>query len=134
MTLRDDLVRDEGIRLRPYRCTAGKLTIGVGRNLDDNGITHAEAIALLDNDIRRVRAECRRELDWFTGLDPARQDVVLNMVFNLGITRFMLFHQTIAYIKRGNYSAAADQMLKSLWSRQVGARAQRLARKMRDGT
>lgn len=134
MSLRDDLVRDEGIRLKPYRCTAGKLTIGVGRNLDDNGISHAEAIALLDNDIARVKAECGKAFAWFGALDDARQDVVLNMVFNLGVTRFSQFHQTIQHISRGEYSAAADQMLKSLWAKQVGSRAVRLARKMREGT
>lgn len=134
MSLRDDLVRDEGIRLKPYRCTAGKLTIGVGRNLDDNGISHAEAIALLDNDIARVKAECGKAFAWFGALDDSRQDVILNMVFNLGVTRFSQFHQTIQHISRGEYSAAADQMLKSLWAKQVGSRAVRLARKMREGT
>jgi lysozyme len=133
LSLRDDLVRDEGIRLKPYRCTAGKLTIGVGRNLDDNGISRPEALALLDNDIARVKAECERTFAWFGSLDSVRQEVVLNMVFNLGITRFSQFHQTIQHIQKGDYSAAADQMLKSLWAKQVSARATRLATKMRWG-
>ncbi len=134
MSLRDDLLRDEGLRLKPYRCTAGKLTIGVGRNLDDNGITRDEALYLLDGDIERTRAELKRTFAWFDGLDDVRQEVIINMAFNLGISRFSGFHQTIHYIAKGDYAAASEQMLKSLWARQVGQRAVRLARQMREGT
>lgn len=130
MSLRDDLIRDEGLRLKPYRCTAGKLTIGVGRNLDDVGITRDEALYLLDGDIARVKAEVRKAFPWFDGLDDDRQDVVLNMVFNLGLYRFSQFHQTIKAIESGDYKKAAEQMRKSLWARQVGARAERLAARM----
>ncbi len=133
MSLRDDLVRDEGLRLKPYSCTAGKLTIGVGRNLDDVGITRDEALALLDNDIARVKAETQKAFPWFGGLDDVRRDVVANMVFNLGLSRFSQFHQTIAAIARGDYATAADQMLKSQWAKQVGQRAVRLAQRMRTG-
>lgn len=133
MTLRDDLLRDEGLRLKPYRCTAGKLTIGVGRNLDDVGITRDEALHLLDNDIARVRAEVNRTFPWFGAIDGTRQDVVLNMVFNLGISRFSQFFQTIKAIESGDYARAAEQMRKSLWAKQVGARAERLAVKMEHG-
>jgi lysozyme len=127
------LVRDEGLRLKPYRCTAGKLTIGVGRNLDDMGITEDEARLLLRNDIARVEAECRREFPWFGALDEVREAVVLNMVFNLGITKFKGFVNTIADISAGNYESAASRMLQSLWARQVGNRALRLAEMMRTG-
>lgn len=133
MALRDDLIRDEGLRLKPYRCTAGKLSIGCGRNLDDVGITQDEALYLLDNDIARVRADVKRSFTWFDGLNEARQNVVLNMVFNLGLTAFSQFYQTIAYIKAGDYAKASEQMLKSLWAKQVKGRAERLARQMRDG-
>lgn len=131
--IRDELMRDEGLRLKPYRCTAGKLTIGVGRNLDDVGISRDEAYLLLENDIARAHADANRAFPWYGALDEVRQGVVLNMVFNLGLTRFSQFHQTIQFIQRGEYAAAADQMLKSLWARQVGARATRLARQMREG-
>ena len=131
--IRDDLVRDEGLRLKPYRCTAGKLTIGIGRNLDDVGISRDEALYLLENDIARAHADASRTFPWYGALDEVRQGVVLNMVFNLGLTRFSQFHQTIQHIQRGEYAAAADQMLKSLWAKQVGARATRLARQMREG-
>ena len=130
MSLRDDLIRDEGIRLKTYRCTAGKLTIGVGRNLDDVGITRDEALHLLDNDIARVRGEVRKTFPWFDGLTETRQGVVINMVFNLGLRRFSQFFQTIKAISEGDYRKAAAQMRASLWARQVGARAERLAVQM----
>jgi lysozyme len=130
MTLRDDLIRDEGFRLKPYRCTAGKLTIGVGRNLEDLGISRDEALYLLDNDIVRVRAEVIQAFPWFVGLTQDRQEVILSMVFNLGLYRFSRFHQTIKAIQAGDYQKAARQMRGSLWYRQVGARAERLAQRM----
>jgi lysozyme len=133
VTLADALVRDEGLRLKPYRCTAGKLTIGVGRNLDDVGISREEAMHLLDNDIARVKADATHAFPWFGRLDQVRQDVVLNMIFNLGINRFSQFHQTIKCIEAFDYAGAADRMLQSLWAKQVGARAVRLANQMRNG-
>ena len=133
MSLDADLVRDEGLKLKPYRCTAGKLTIGVGRNLDDVGITRDEAMVMLWNDIARVKADATHAFPWFARLDPVRQDVVLNMIFNLGINRFSQFHQTIKCIEAFDYAGAADRMLQSLWAKQVGQRAVRLSNQMRNG-
>jgi lysozyme len=121
------LVLHEGLRLRPYRCTAGKLTIGVGRNLDDNGITQAEAFALLENDIIAVEADLDRTWPWWRQMTDPRQQVLADMCFNLGVNRLGGFVNTIAAMKRGDYEAAADGMLASLWASQVGRRAQRLA-------
>jgi len=127
------LVLHEGLRLRPYRCTAGKLTIGVGRNLDDNGITQAEAFALLENDIIAVEADLDRTWPWWRQMTDPRQQVLADMCFNLGVNRLGGFVNTIAAMKRGDYEAAADGMLASLWASQVGRRAQRLAKMMREG-
>ena len=82
--IKAQLVRHEGLRLKPYRCTAGKLTIGYGRNLDDRGISRKEAYAMLDRDIR----DCEQWLidkipDIYNNLDEVRQSVLLNMCFNL---------------------------------------------------
>jgi lysozyme len=127
------LVLHEGLRLKPYRCTAGKLTIGVGRNLDDNGITQAEAFALLENDILAVEADLDRTWPWWREMTDARQQVLADMCFNLGLTRLGGFVNTLAAMKRGDYEAAANGMLASLWASQVGRRAQRLAKMMREG-
>jgi lysozyme len=131
--LRSMLVLHEGLRLKPYRCTAGKLTIGVGRNLDDNGITQAEAFALLENDILAVEADLDRTWPWWRQMTDARQQVLADMCFNLGVTRLGGFVNTLAAMKRGDYEAAANGMLASLWASQVGRRAQRLAKMMREG-
>lgn len=130
--LERQLFTDEGLRLKPYLCTAGKVTIGVGRNLEDRGISKDEAILMLRNDIASVRAECE-QLSWFDGLNQPRKDAVINMVFNLGLTRFKEFKNTIAHLERGEFTAASGEMLRSKWAAQVGDRAKRLAAMIRTG-
>jgi lysozyme len=131
--LRSMLVLHEGLRLRPYKCTAGKVTIGVGRNLDDKGITQAEAFELLEHDIDDVERDLDSVWPWWRQMTDARQQVLADMCFNLGIGRLKGFVRTLDYMKKGDYKAAADGMLDSLWARQVGNRAQRLAKMMREG-
>jgi lysozyme len=130
--LKDQLILHEGLKLEPYQCTAGKLTIGVGRNIEDIGITEDEARYLLDNDILRVCDELDRNLPWWRDLSDARQRVLVDMVFNLGISRFMQFQNTIAAIESGDYDLGAQEMLNSRWADQVGNRAKTLSRMMRE--
>lgn len=133
-SLRQDLIRHEGLRLKPYRDSVGKLTIGVGRNLDDVGISELEAMLLLTNDIKRTAEEAYAALPWLRNLDPLRTDVVLNMIFNMGLQTFQGFHGTIAAIAARKYEEAADHMLASKWATQVGPRARELSFRMRTGT
>jgi lysozyme len=128
--LKNQLILHEGLKLEPYECTAGKLTIGVGRNIEDIGITEDEARYLLDNDILRVCDELDRNLSWWRDLSDVRQRVLVDMVFNLGISRFMQFQNTISAIESGDYDKAAEEMLDSRWAKQVGQRAHRLANAM----
>lgn len=128
-----ELTRDEGLRLKPYRCTAGKLTIGVGRNLDDVGISQGEAEIMLRNDIDRATEGLDREIPWWRALDPVRQRVMVNMAFNLGIRGLVGFKNTMELIRCGEYLDAAQHMLATKWAKQVGPRAERLALMMRDG-
>jgi lysozyme len=132
--LRMQLIRHEGLRLFPYRDSVGKLTIGVGRNLDDVGIAAVEAYQLLDNDIdRTVSAMTGRWPTWFLDLDPPRQAALVNMAFNLGVTGFAAFTQTIAALERHDYAGAAAEMLGSRWATQVRGRALELADQVRTG-
>lgn len=131
--LLDELVRDEGLRLKPYKDTVGKLTIGVGRNLDDVGISEAEAKHLLENDVARTVAALDRALPWWATLDEVRQRVVLNLAFNMGVGKLLEFKNTLAAMQAGNYVGAANGMLASKWATQVGARAKRLAKMMATG-
>lgn len=126
-------MRDEGVRLKPYRDTVGKLTIGTGRNLDDVGISIDENDYLLMNDISRVERELDQYLPWWRGLDAVRQRVLANMCFNLGIAGLLGFKQTLQFIQSGQYEAAASAMLASKWASQVKQRAVRLADMMRVG-
>ncbi len=127
------LLSDEGLRLKPYRCTAGKLSIGVGRNLDDNGITQAEALMLLNNDINTIYSLLSAALPWLCKLNDARQNVLVNMAFNMGVDGLMGFKFTLDCVQRGDYAEAAKAMLNSKWARQVGNRAIRLAKIMEAG-
>jgi len=129
----DMFIRDEGLRLKPYRCTAGKLTIGIGRNLDDRGIDELEAHSMFWHDFDRCRAECEQAFDFWPELDEVRQLVLINMCFNLGLAGLKKFKNTLAAVKRGDYIAASALMLQSLWAAQVGARAARLAQMMETG-
>lgn len=117
----------EGEELKPYECTAGKSTIGVGRNIEDNGISAEESEFLLKNDLVSVNADIKRNFPWFDGLSEARKDVIMDMVFNLGVTRFKGFKKFIAAMSLGNYETASKEMLDSRWARQVGARSERLS-------
>lgn len=131
--LRTQLIKHEGLRLKPYRDTVGKLTIGVGRNLTDNGITAKEAMALLEDDIANAVADLRQHFAWFDSLDDVRQRVLADMCFNLGIWRLGAFARMLKAIQAGDYAVAAQEMLESRWAQQVGGRAHTLAAMMTTG-
>lgn len=125
---------DEGLRLKPYKDTVGKLTIGVGRNLDDVGISEAEAMVLLANDIARVQSDLDRLIPWWRSLDDVRQEVLVDMGFNLGVPKLATWKNTLGYTQKSMYAAAAHEMLNSQpWASQVGQRAQVLATMMETG-
>jgi lysozyme len=128
------LTRDEGLRLKPYRCTAGKLTIGVGRNLEDVGITKAEAEQLLANDISRVVVDIVKRIPWAMKLDDARFSVIHSMVFQMGIGGVMNFRKFLNALQMGDFTRASIEMMDSKWAQHDSpARAKRLAEVMRSG-
>ena len=138
----EQLRRHEGLRLAPYRCPAGFLTVGYGHNLDADpvpgmerrsALTEGEAEALLQRDTDA----CGRALDaafpvW-RSLGEARQAVLLNMAFNLGVQGLLRFTRTLEAVKRGDFETAAREMLDSKWRRDVKGRALELAEQMRSG-
>lgn len=130
--LTDSLIRDEGMKLKPYRCTAGKLTIGVGRNLDDNGISEAEAIILLSNNINEVFDELDTRIPWWSGLNDKQKIALANMCFNLGWPRLSKFKKMLAALKAKDFETAAKEALDSKWAVDVGARSQRIANLLRE--
>lgn len=131
--LADQLRRDEGTRLRPYRDIVGKLTIGCGRNLDDVGISQDEADLLLANDIKAATLRLESTFPWTMALDEVRKGALLNMTFNMGIGGLGGFRNFLANMQAGDYASAARDMLDSRWADQVGARAQRLSIQIESG-
>lgn len=132
--IKEQLVRHEGLSHKPYRCTAGKLTIGIGRNLDDCGVSRTEAYVLLENDIQNCEKQLVDEIpEIYNPLDEVRKSVLLNMCFNLGIGGLLNFNNTLAFIAAGDWEQAANGMLASKWAKQVGRWAIELSELMRKG-
>ena len=132
--LSDQLRIHEGVRKHVYLCSSGYETIGVGRNIADSGLglSDDEIDYLLENDIKR----CRKELEtysWFSDLDEVRQDALINMCFNLGLSRLANFKNALSSMAVGAYSDAAEHFLDSRWATQVGNRAQEVAHMIRTG-
>src|SRR5690554_2169347 len=126
------LKRHEGLRLKPYRDTVGKLTVGYGRNLDDRGITAEEAELMLTRDVDEVIEDLER-MPLFLSLDPMRKVVLANMCFNLGLPGLLGFKKMLAALSLHDFDEAARQMMDSKWARQVGVRAVELSEIMRTG-
>ena len=122
----EELKRDEGVVLTLYQCSAGKNTIGVGRNLDDRGITDDESNYLLGNDIDICVEELTNAFLWFKDLSDTRQRVMVNMCFNLGLSRLMGFKNFLTAMEAGDWEPAGVEMLDSRWAVQVGPRSTRL--------
>jgi lysozyme len=123
----------EGLRLKPYHCTAGKLTIGIGRNLESVGLREDEAIYMLNNDINETYEKLRNAWPKIILLDDARQNVMINMAFNIGVAGLMKFSKMLNALALTDYEQAAKEMLDSKWADQVGERAVKLAMQMRTG-
>lgn len=142
------LIIHEGMELKPYRCTAGKLTIGVGRNLEDNpptweekkamgdymhGITENAAKMLLRNDIMRCYECVKRNVKGFEELTPDRQYALVDMCFQLGIKGLKKFKYMLKAIEKGNYELAAFECLSSAYARQTPKRARKIAKTIKTG-
>jgi lysozyme len=116
------LIKHEGMRLKPYEDVLTEdITIGVGRNLDSLGLTEDEVMYLLTNDIVRCDKELLHNFKWYPELCRARQDALINLCFNLGITRLLTFKKALQAMADKDYVRAADEFLDSKWATQVGS-------------
>jgi lysozyme len=129
----NQLKRHEGVKLKPYKCSAGKLTIGVGKNIEDNGITLEEAEYLLQNDIAEARSQLLNSFPWMSTLNDARISAMINFTFNVGIGTVKKFKNALEHLKNREFDEAATEMLNSRWSEQVGARSKEIADQIRTG-
>ena len=115
----------EGVRSKVYMCSAGYETIGVGRNIAESGLglSDDEIEYLLNNDIKRVREELEDNYFWFAALNEVRQDAMIDISFNLGLTRLRGFVKALEAMSREQFDIAADEFMDSRWSQQVGYRS-----------
>ena len=130
--LKAQLVEHEGTRLKPYRDSVGKLTIGVGRNLDDRGIRPSEAMTMLENDIADASLDLDRNAPWWRDMPEPAQRALADMCFNMGWPTLAQFQHMLGALKAGRYLEAAAQAMDSKWARQVGKRAEDIADQFRE--
>lgn len=152
--IKQRLAVHEGFRSKPYRCTSGKLTIGIGRNIEDNpfteeelrlvdkdymekGITKVQAFAILARDVMQFDFELRKKIPFYANLDDERQYALLDMAFNMGIDNqkrgLLSFKKMLSYIGTGFYKQAAEECLNSKYGRELPTRAGRIARTIETG-
>ena len=130
------LRKHEGVEKYAYKCTADKVTIGVGRNIDKSGgmgLSDDEIDYLLSNDIKRVSAELIRAFPWYSELDEVRKDAMIDMCFNMGLPRLSKFKNSLAAMANGDYDIAAIEFLDSNWAKQVGIRSITITDMIRSG-
>jgi len=121
--IKEMLVRHEGLVCHLYKCTADKNTIGVGRNLDVNGISEDEALYMLDNDIKRVQEELTKNWGCWRTLPEKARMVCIDMTFNLGIQGFMRFKRTRELMELGMFLKASEEVLDSKYAVQLPIRS-----------
>lgn len=142
--LTSDLCADEGFRLKVYDDATGKPigpgstlighpTIGIGRALDTQGVSGAEAAFLLTNNERSTIAALGHLLPWLSTLDEVRQRVLVEMAFNMGVAGLLGFHSMLASVQSADYERASTSMLLSQWAKEVPVRARKLALRMSSG-
>ena len=120
------LRKHESVETHAYECSANKITVGVGRNIDKDGgigLSNDEIDYLLANDIKRVNGELQRSFDWFNSLDQVRKDAMIDLCFNIGLPRMKGFKKALAAMDGVDYDTAALEFLDSRWAKQVGSRA-----------
>ena len=123
--LKEMLIKNEGMKLHPYQCTANKTTIGVGRNLSDNGITSAEAELMLANDMDNVFSDLDRNIPFWQSMPYNVRLVLCDMAFNLGIKRLCKFTRMLEALEERDFELAAEELLDSIYAKQVKKRADR---------
>lgn len=128
----NQIKQHEGLKLKPYKCTAGKLTIGYGRNLEDKGINKSEAEEMLLRDICEVE-ERLFDAGLLDSQNDARKAVLINMAFQLGFNGLLGFKNMLEAVRRHEYELAGKEMLNSRWAMQTPTRAKELYDQMVTG-
>lgn len=125
--LKKTIIRHEGKKKKLYKCTADKWTIGVGHNIEDNGLSEAAIQFIFEEDLSTSIAECQRNIIGWDEMPSPVQEALVNLVFNMGINRLMQFKKTLGYLRNGEFGEAAEELLDSRYARQVPTRAQEVS-------
>lgn len=123
MNILDHIKKYEGFRARPYRCPAGRLTIGYGFNLETTALPKKAADAWLEDLVLDCIEDLLRIFQDFAGFSTRRKIALIDMRYNLGGSGFRGFKKMIAAIRAGDWQEAQLQALDSKWARDVGQRA-----------
>lgn len=110
--------------------TGGNPTIGIGRNLASRGITSAEAMFLLNNDIAVEEAKLTAGISWFATINPVWQDALVMISFNTG--NVLSWLRLLQAMENGDANAASNQILDSGAARELPARYARIAKAVAD--
>ena len=127
------LILHEGKKNKAYICPAGKITIGIGRNLEDKGLSDAEIEFLFQNDVSECISDLEKIFPDFHNLDDVRQAVLIDMRFNLGPGGFRSFRKFIRAVRDKDWREAVKQMKDSKWYYEVKTRAKGLCKMMETG-
>ena len=117
-----DVMKFEGLALKPYKCPGGRITIGYGRNLEDNGISKKEAELMVYNDLNNFIMELDRKVNFWKSQPVPVRIVLLQMAFQLGTQGLLNFKKFLDALKDNNYPEAKIQMLNSRWATQTPKR------------
>lgn len=121
--IRDHIKEYEGFSALVYECTAGYATIGYGRNLEQRGITKEEAEHLLANDIKQCIKELKGIMNKFDDLPEKAQLVLIDMCYNLGLSKLLNFENMLDAIDAKDWEKASAELLDSRYAAQVKRRA-----------
>ena len=141
-TLRKELEIDEGVKHEIYLDHLGLPTFGIGHLITASDpeydsplgtrVDVSRVAEAFEQDVQTVLSECTVLYPDFDDLPEEVQQIIANMMFNLGRPRLSKFRGMKAGVDDQNWQRAADEMVDSRWYRQVGARAERLVERMRN--
>ncbi len=109
------------------------MTIGVGYNIEEKGLPDYIIKLLLNDSIKEARSELDRVKPDWKRYSKSRQEVLVNMMFNLGAPRLLNFKRFWKALECNDFNTASLEMLNSKWSKQVGNRSIELAKRMAAG-
>lgn len=124
---------NEGYRQFPYTCTAGKLTVGHGLNLDDVGLSVDESEMILRSRLTKIDGLLFKKFSWYLMLDNVRKIAMCDMAYQMGFNGLCGFKKSLRFMADGAYTEAAKEFADSRWHSQTPIRADRICKMIESG-